>query len=67
MTAWTVTHFPAVASRRDADRSVNLPKPHPFCAPVHISDCVTPLGGETVLSLLMKRMMQDDTKGSGAT
>lgn len=40
-----------------------LPKPQPFGAPVLISDCVTPLCGETVLSLLLKRMMQSDLDG----
>ena len=40
--------------------SVPLPKPVPVGAPVLISDCITPLVGETVLSLLMKRMMRDD-------
>ncbi|KIN65468.1 hypothetical protein Z945_511 [Sulfitobacter noctilucae] len=40
--------------------SLPLPKPQPFGGPVFIHDCVTPLAGETVLSLLMKRMMKDD-------
>jgi hypothetical protein len=40
-----------------------LPKPQPFGAPVLISDCITPLCGETVLSLLLKRMMQRDLDG----
>lgn len=45
---------------RQAAPSVPLPKPVAFGAPVLISDCITPLAGETVLSLLMKRMMQRD-------
>ncbi len=36
--------------------SVALPKPQPLGAPVLIADAVTPLAGETLLSLLMKRM-----------
>lgn len=39
---------------------MTLPKPQPLGAPVLIYDCVTPVGGETLLSLVMKRMMQDD-------
>jgi hypothetical protein len=39
---------------------IRLPKPQPLGAPVLIYDCVTPVGGETLLSLLMKRMMKDD-------
>lgn len=39
---------------------ISLPKPQPFGAPVFIRDCASPLAGETVLSLLMKRMMRDD-------
>jgi hypothetical protein len=40
-------------------RDVTLPKPQPFGTPVFITDAVTPLAGETVLSLLMKRMMAE--------
>lgn len=40
--------------------AIELPAPQPFAAPVFIHDCVTPLAGETLLSLLMKRMAQDD-------
>lgn len=32
-----------------------LPKPVPFAAPVFIGDVATPLAGETVLSLLLRR------------
>ena len=45
---------------RDEPEMARLPKPQPFAAPVFIHDVVTPLAGETVLSLLMKRMMKDD-------
>ncbi|EBA13693.1 hypothetical protein [Roseobacter sp. CCS2] len=38
--------------------SVPLPAPVPFGAPVLISDCVNPLAGETLLSLLWKRLEQ---------
>ncbi|QUJ75923.1 hypothetical protein KDD17_13430 [Sulfitobacter albidus] len=61
MTDATASHIPKVA-RADTP-SVPLPKPVPFGAPVLITDCVTPLAGETVLSLLMKRMMRDDDAG----
>lgn len=37
-----------------------VPAPQPLGAPVLIYDCVTPLGGETLLSLLLKRMMKED-------
>jgi len=36
--------------------SVPLPAPVPFGAPVLIGDCVNPLAGETLLSLLWKRL-----------
>ena len=36
------------------------PAPQPFRAPVFIMDAVTPLGGETVLSLLLKKMAEND-------
>jgi len=60
MTDASFTGIPLV--RRNAANTVKdlpLPKPQPFGAPVFLTDCVTPLAGETVLSLLMKRMMQD--------
>jgi hypothetical protein len=41
---------------RDKPASMPLPAPVPFGAPVLISDCVNPLAGETLLSLLWKRM-----------
>ena len=40
--------------------TVALPKPEPFDAPVLIGDCVTPLAGETVLSLLMRKLAATD-------
>lgn len=48
---------PKIASARQAQTT--LPKPVPFSAPVLIGDCVTPLAGETVLSLLWKRSERD--------
>ncbi|PJI86296.1 hypothetical protein BC777_2664 [Yoonia maricola] len=41
---------------RQERASLPLPAPVPFGAPVLISDCVNPLAGETLLSLLWKRM-----------
>ena len=42
-------------------RTQDMPRPEPrrCTAPVFVYDCVTPLGGETLLSLLMKRMMKE--------
>ena len=48
------TMIPHVA--RDTAETLPLPHPVPFGAPVLISDCVNPLAGETLLSLLWKRM-----------
>jgi len=48
------TQAPRVAKAPEAD--IPLPAPVPFSAPVFIGDCVTPLAGETVLSLLWKRL-----------
>ena len=50
----------ARAAGRQDEEVLHLPAPQPFAAPVFIHDCVTPLGGETLLSLLMKRMMAGD-------
>lgn len=44
------------AERKPETVSLRLPQPQPFGAPVFVHDCVTPLAGETVLSLLLKRM-----------
>ena len=41
------------------DAPLQLPMPHPLGAPVFLQDCATPLGGETLLSLLMKRMIAE--------
>ena len=46
--------------RREAAETQPLPHPVPFGAPVLISDCVNPLAGETLLSLLWKRMDASD-------
>ena len=51
-------HPSYLRDRAEAD-SVRLPAPQPLGVPVFLHDCVTPLGGETVLSLLMKRMMAE--------
>ncbi|MEM9966808.1 MAG: hypothetical protein AAF755_01770 [Pseudomonadota bacterium] len=40
--------------------TVAAPDPQPFSAPVLIQDAVTPLVGETVLSLLIKKMSGPD-------
>lgn len=60
MTDWIASHIPPSTRHRDTVQDVPLPKPQPFGAPVLISDCATPLAGETVLALLMKRMMGDE-------
>ena len=54
------TRIPRVARTRPA--SITLPAPVPFGAPVLISDCISPLAGETLLGLLWKRL---DQKGFG--
>lgn len=61
MTDVSFSDIPRVA-RAPRPKQVMLPKPQPFGPPVLITDCVTPLGGETLLSLLMKRMMQADDR-----
>lgn len=57
MTA-TLTILPRLAKIPKTD-SLPLPKPQPFAAPVFIGDCASPLAGETVLSLLWKRLDRD--------
>ena len=52
------SRVPLVAKR--SDETLPLPAPVPFGAPVLISDCVNPLAGETLLSLIWKRMEQSD-------
>ena len=44
-------------------RDVELPAPQPFGAPVLIGDCATPLGGETVLALLLRRLDHPKEEG----
>ena len=41
--------------------TVHLPQPQFFDAPVLISDCVNPLAGETLLSLIWKRLDKPDS------
>ncbi|MGB3243703.1 MAG: hypothetical protein WBB25_04175 [Sulfitobacter sp.] len=56
----TISGVPLVGRpSREKSGQVSLPEPQPFGAPVFITDCITPLGGETVLSLLLKKMMRD--------
>jgi len=50
----------AYALRKERSESIRLPKPQVLGAPVFINDCVTPLAGETMLSLIMQRIMKDD-------
>ena len=47
-----------ISARADSPRNdtVQLPQPVPFGAPVLISDCASPLVGETLLGLLWKRL-----------
>jgi len=54
------TRVPLVTKRED--ETVPLPAPVPFGAPVLITDCVSPLAGETLLSLLWKRLDGDTTE-----
>jgi hypothetical protein len=56
--AATFTRIPHTTRAKLA--SMPLPAPVPFGAPVLISDCVNPLGGETLLSLLWKRLEQQE-------
>ena len=55
MTDATATWLPDRTDRQEA-----MPAPVPFAAPVLIGDCATPLAGETVLSLLWRRMERND-------
>ncbi|MEW9918219.1 hypothetical protein AB2B41_01270 [Marimonas sp. MJW-29] len=45
-------------SKAEAE-ALPMPPPRPFDGPVFIPDCIIPAGGETLLSLLMKKMMQE--------
>ena len=58
--AYAVGVFVILQLMDAAVEPLRLPAPQPIAAPVFIHDCVTPLAGETLLSLLMKRMMRDD-------
>ena len=46
--------------RRATAVAMPLPQPVPFGAPVLISDCASSLAGETLFSLLWKRMEASD-------
>lgn len=50
-----------VAPERTA-QDIPLPAPVLIATPVLIGDCATPLAGETVLSLLWKRLSGDHTE-----
>ncbi|MEM7520966.1 MAG: hypothetical protein AAF307_08000 [Pseudomonadota bacterium] len=39
---------------------LRLPAPQAIAAPLFIYDCVTPIGGETLLSLILKRLAEKD-------
>ena len=56
--AASFTALPRIPRTREA--SLELPAPQPFGLPVLIGDCATPLAGETVLSLIHKRIADDD-------
>ena len=61
MSEATASHVPLVARVPRVRRAtITLPRPRAFGAPVLMSDAVTPLAGETVLSLLWQRMARDD-------
>lgn len=60
MTDASIIGGPFPAREKTQADPIRLPAPDPVAAPVFIYDCVTPLGGETLLSLLMKRMMKGD-------
>ena len=53
-----ITHIPAVPREKSAQ--VELPAPVPFSTPVLIADCSSPLAGETVLSLLWRKLDGSD-------
>ena len=57
----TWTGFDATPAAPEAQRQEEVrPAPVPFDAPVLIGDAATPLAGETVLGLLMKRLAERD-------
>ncbi|MEJ6405045.1 hypothetical protein [Yoonia sp. 2307UL14-13] len=53
-----ITHIPTVLREKPAQ--VTLPAPVLFSTPILISDCTSPLGGETILSLLWRRLDGSD-------
>lgn len=52
--------FTRPAEPKTQGDTLHAPAPQPLSAPVLIYDCVTPLGGETLLSLLMKKLAERD-------
>ena len=50
------TGFAIQSKAKQREASLHLPAPQPFSAPVLIGDCATPLAGETLLSLLWRRL-----------
>ena len=48
-----------------AENAAHVPKPQTVGAPVFMTDAITPLAGETLLSLLMKRMLRDAAHPGG--
>lgn len=48
------------ATHEPKAKALQLPKPVPFAAPVFINDVASPLAGETVLSLLLRRLTKDE-------
>ncbi len=46
----------------DIPEQVTLPAPVPFDAPVLIGDCVSPLAGETILSLIWRKLDDGNEK-----
>lgn len=51
------------APAQDQGAQVHLPRPQPFSTPVLMADAITPLAGETVLSLLWKRLEKSGDDG----
>jgi len=58
-----ITDFSSIpVVRRSRPATVPLPVPVPFDAPVLIGDCITPLSGETILSLIWRRLDRQNKK-----
>lgn len=53
-------------SRKHRRPAIALPPPQLLGGPVFIHDCVTPAGGETLLSLILKKLAQDRDAPSDA-